>query len=373
MKQKKRILFAAVDTGYRIEHYTKYIENHFSDKLIAESFSKYILPSSQYKVKYTYTCPIDKTHPLLLYAYCSCFFIFSLFRYDIFHFISGETILTRKLRRFELAVYKLLGKRVIMHLVGSDVRSEEFIYWKEKNIKKFLAGEQSIERNLPWQKKLIADIEKYIDFILVSTPDLKQFVRNAVYYPVLIDLEKFLNEVKPMPPSRKKRGDEIVILHAPSNTALKGTAHIHEVLKRLKDNPSYNIRLILPGEKILGTVKKYAVTRYELFEIYKEVDIMIDQMIIGWYGLQSIEALCTGKEVISYVDKDLEKDLFTNCPIKLASVNTLEQVIINCIENIYNGSISSYEDKIDWVKRYHTIENNNTPLLKAWDITNINE
>ena len=138
LKQKKRILFAAVDTGYRIEHYTKYIETNFSDKLTAESFSKYILPSSQYKTNYTYTCPIDKIHPLFLYTYCSFFFVFSLFRYDIFHFISGETILTRKLRRFELAVYKLFGKRVIMHLVGSDVRSEEFIYWKEKNIKKYV-------------------------------------------------------------------------------------------------------------------------------------------------------------------------------------------------------------------------------------------
>jgi hypothetical protein len=109
--KSRRILFAAVDIGYRIEHYTKFIDTHLANKLHAESFSKYVLPKSHYKTNYTYTCPIDKTHPLLLYIYSFAFFVFSLFRYDVFHFFSGETILTRKLRRFEFWIYKLFKKK----------------------------------------------------------------------------------------------------------------------------------------------------------------------------------------------------------------------------------------------------------------------
>jgi hypothetical protein len=372
LKRKKRILFGAVDIGYRIEHYTKFIQENFSDQLIPESFSKFVLPTSQYKTNYTYTCRIDKMHPLILYAYSLCFFIFSLFRYDIFHFISGETILTRKLRRAELFIYKLFGKRVIMHFVGSDIRSEEFIYWKEKNIKHFLEQGTSFEKNLPWQKKLIADTEKYADFILVSTPDLKQFLKNATYYPVVLDLDKFLQEAKPVVP-RIKESDEIVILHSPSNTALKGTVHIHDVLKKIVETLPYNIKLILPGERLMGTIKTYAVTRYELFEIYKQADIVIDQVIIGWYGLQSIEALLMGKEVISYIDPELEGDLFPNCPIELATVNTLEQVIIKCIEKIRANKSNPYKNTVEWVKKYHAIENNNKPLLDAWGVAIIKE
>lgn len=372
MKRKKRILFGAVDIGYRIEHYSKFIRENFSDQLVAESFSKFVLPSSHYKTSYTYTCRIDKRSRLYLYIYSFSFFIFSLFRYDIFHFISGETILTRKLRRIELFIYKLLGKRVIMHFVGSDIRSEEFIYWKEKNIRQFLQSGSSFEKNLPWQKRLIADTEKYADFVLVSTPDLKQFLKHVTYYPVVLDLEKFLREAKPVVP-RITESDEIVILHSPSNTVLKGTTHIHDILNKLVKTLPYKIKLVLPGEQLIGTVKKYSLTRYELFEIYKQADIVIDQVIIGWYGLQSIEALLMGKEVISYIDTGLEIDLFPNCPIELATVNTLEQVIIKCIEKIRTHKRTPYEDTVSWVKKYHTIESNNKPLLDAWGISTIKE
>lgn len=369
MARKKRLLFAAVDTGYRIEHYTNFIHQHFSDKLIAESFSKFVLDPSHYKSSYTYTCPVDKIHPLRKYSYCAWFFIFSLFRYDIFHFIAGETILTRKLRRFELFIYKLLGKRVVMQFVGSDIRSEQFIYWKDKNIRAFLEGNVQFERNLPWQKKLIRDAEKYADAILVSTPDMKPFVKNAIYYPALIDLEKFMREAQPGIPTFHGQDEEIVILHAPSNTAIKGTSHIHEVLKKLQQKSPYKIKLLLPGESIMGTAKKYAVTRYDLFKLFKEADIIIDQVIIGWYGLQSIEALLMGKEVISYVEKDLESDLFPNCPIKLASINTLEEAVLTCIEKIRSGKVTNYQDTLNWVKKYYTLENNNKPLLAAWGLS----
>lgn len=367
-RRKKKILFAAVDTGYRIEHYTNFIQQHYSDKLIAESFSKFVLDPAHYKTSYTYTCPINKTHPLRMYIYCLWFFIFSLFRYDIFHFIAGETILTRKLRRFELFTYKLFGKRVVMQFVGSDIRSEQFIYWKDKNIYAFLSGDDTFERNLPWQKKLIADAEKYADAVLVSTPDLKRYVKNSVYFPALIDLEKFILEAKPETPTFKSKDSEIVILHSPSNTAIKGTLHIHEVLKKMQGTSPYKIKLLLPAEQIFGTTKKYAVTRYDLFKLYKEADIIIDQVIIGWYGLQSIEALLMGKEVISYVEKDLESNLFPNCPIELASINTLEATILKCIEKIHSGKTANYRDTLDWVKKYYTLENNNKVLLSAWGL-----
>ena len=293
--KKKRILFAAIDIGYRIEHYTKFIDKYLSDKLVAESFSKYVLPESHYKTKYTYSCPIDKTHPLILYLYSFSFFLFSLFRYDIFHFISGETILTRKLRSFELKIYKLLGKRVVMHFVGSDIRSEEYLYWKERNIKQYLNGTADFPISEPWQDKLIFDAEKYADCILVSTPDLKSIIPKSIYYPVLLDLEIFFKEISSLKPNQKQK-DEIVILHSPSNTLLKGTIYIHEILKKVAKNSKYKIRLVLPGEKLIGTDKKYSVTRYQLFKLYQEADIVIDQLIIGWYGLQSVEALALKKK-----------------------------------------------------------------------------
>ncbi len=372
--KKRRILFAAVDIGYRIELYTKFIESHLLDKLQAESFSKYVLPASHYKTKYTYVCPIDKTHPFLLYIYSFFFFIYGLFRFDIFHFISGETILTRKLRGVELKVYKLLGKRVIMHFVGSDIRSEEYLTRKEKNIHQFLKGENFGEKSMLYQKKLIADAETYADFIIVSTPDLKKIIPNSIYYPVVLDYKKFLDEISSIP-IEQKNNNEIVILHSPSSVKksnLKGTNYITTILNKIVSSNKYNIRLILPADNNVERKTNYSASRYELFSYYKEADIVIDQMIIGWYGLLSIEALVAGKYVISYVDESLKKELFPECPIKIADVNTLEKVLIDCIEEIFEGKNSLIcDNQRNWVKKYHTIENMNEVLLSAWNLKSI--
>ncbi len=371
MKRRKRILFAAVDIGFRIEHYSKFISTNYSDFLIAESFSKYVLPEKHYKTEYTYTCPINKTHPIKLYLYCLMFFIFSLFRYDVFHFFSGETILTRKLRRFEFSIYKLFGKRIVMHFVGSDIRNPNYIYWKEKNIKNFLLGMNNYPKTLPWQDKLINDSVKYADYILVSTPDLLELVPSAEYYPVLIDIEKHLKEIKNVSTSVKKE-DEIVILHCPSNIQIKGTAYIHEELKRIASS-NKKIKLILPAEEIMLNPKIYSVSRYDLFNLYKEADIVIDQLIIGWYGLQSIEALASGNQVICYIEDPLKTYLFPDCPIVLADVNTFEDCVKETIKKIEENRPINNDNNINWIYKYHSIECNNATLLRAWNITHVSK
>ena len=368
--RKKKILFAAVDIGYRIELYTKFIEENLADKLKAESFSKYVLPEKHYKTHYTYTCPINKTHPIILYLYCFCFFIYSLFRYDIYHFISGETLLTRKLRPFEMYIYKLFRKKIIMQFVGADIRSFKYLEWKDKNIVGYLNGEDLKDKTLKWQKKLISDSIKYANHILVSTPDLLEIIPNAIYYPVVIDAKKFVTEL-----NENKLGEvndkEITILHCPSNKQLKGTSYIHESLDRIIKTSKYPIKLVLPTQKKQADGTSYVMNRYELFKLFQEADIIIDQLIIGWYGLQSIEGLLAGKEVICYVDEKLKSYIYPQCPIHLADVKNIDAIISDCIESVVkNGKPTYKQEQIKWVEKYHTIENNQQALLNAWGITN---
>jgi hypothetical protein len=368
-KPPKKILFAAVDVGYRIELYTKFIRQYHSMELYPESLCTYVLPKEHYKSTYTYEYNFH-LHTKLYRWHKSLFnFIRCLCRYDVFHFISGETLLTRKLRRFELRIYKIFGKRIIMHFVGSDIRDEGYIYWKEQNIIQFIKGTDNNTKSLPWQKELIQDAERYADSVLVSTPDLKKLIPNSIYYPVMLDLDKFLLEINERPPMQRTV-NEIVILHCPSSVVkskLKGTDYIIKVLKKMEQDAKYNIRLLLPSEDEKKRSTNYSATRYELFQYYKEADIIIDQMIIGWYGLLSVEALATGKQVISYIDEALKPFLFPNCPIRQADVNTLEKIIVSCIEDIQNG-VHKPSDQIDWVRKNHTIEYNHMALLNSWNI-----
>ena len=106
--KRKKILFGAVDIGWRIATYTFFIEKQLNDKLISESFSKYVVPSSFYKTTYTYTCPVNTNPKMKFYLYCLWFFITALFKYDIFHFFSGETIV-----RFNFDFSKIFIKEKI--------------------------------------------------------------------------------------------------------------------------------------------------------------------------------------------------------------------------------------------------------------------
>ena len=52
MSKKKKILFAAVDIGWRIEHYAKFINKNLADVLIPYSLVYYKVSEEQYKTSY---------------------------------------------------------------------------------------------------------------------------------------------------------------------------------------------------------------------------------------------------------------------------------------------------------------------------------
>lgn len=358
MKSKrKRILFGAVDIGYRIEHYSKFIREHYHEQLEAESFSKYVLPESHYKTSYTYTCEIYKKSKLYVYCYITCFFIYSLFRFDVFHFLSGETILTRKLRRFELATYKLFGKKVIMHFVGADIRSLKYLDWKRENMNLYLQGiNLTPPISEPHQISLVNDTERYADNIFVSTPDLLDIIPKAKFFPVMIDLKQL--------PKKEKKPNKIKILFSPSSHRTKGSDYVHEVLDLIQKKYKSEVELITPGKNILHN-NSYALTRYELLRMLSEVSIVIDQMVIGWYGLKTVEALAMGCDVVCYIEKGLEKYQFENSPINNANINNLKDVLERLIkQKLINNDF--VEGNRLWAEQYHTLEGNGRALTNVW-------
>lgn len=363
---KKRLLFAAVDVGYRVENFTKYLAENYSDQISTESFVKYQAPNTHYKAQYDFVIDYYTTNRIYRSLAYFLFFLKSLFRYDVFYFISGETILSRRLRRFELKTYKLLGKRVVFNFVGSDIRSENYLIWKQTNIYDYLQGKSAPPKSEDFQKKLIDDALRYADSILVSTPDLLEITPQATYFPVVYDIENLAAEIESIE-EPEKDPNKIYILHSPSNTGTKGTAIINDVLEKIKREFPAAVELIRPyNEKNYELT--HSVSRYKLFQLMKQADIVIDQMVIGWYGLQSIEALITGKTVVCYIEKNLEKFLFEDCPIVTTDVLSLEQTLKNCMAERQMGILPDKRKQIEWLKKYHTPEANGQILLNSIDI-----
>jgi hypothetical protein len=357
MASKKRILFGAVDIGYRIEHYSQFINENFSDRLEAESFSKYVLPSSHFRTSYTYTCEIYKKTKIYVYLYTLCFFIYALFRYDIFHFLSGELILTRKLRRFELWTYRKLGKKIIMHFVGADIRSLKYLDWKRESIEDYLHGKENpLPISEDFQKSLVKDSLTYAQHILVSSADLLEIIPEATFFPVL------LNDSDLAHASMRKEGP-VKILFSPSSHRTKGSKYVHGVLEKIKDKYADNVELLVPGYEVKSE-NAYAMTRYELLNAMRSADIVIDQMIIGWYGLKSVEALFLGCHVICFIDSKYEHNQFEDCPIYNANVLNLYSQIEFLVNHTMEGNRNV--DNKEWLSKYHFIESYKPLLNEIW-------
>ena len=93
---------------------------------------------------------------------------------------------------------------------------------------------------------------------------------------------------------RKKNHKKIVIGHAPTNRDIKGTELILKVLNDLKIN--YGSRLdfhLIEG-----------ISNSEAKLIYQNLDILIDQIYLGWYGGLAVELMALAKPVMCYIRSD---------------------------------------------------------------------
>lgn len=361
--KKIRWLFAALDINGRIELYTRHLKKHFPE-IEVESFVKFRLPDRQYKWDYTYHFQYNKYPGFIQWFISLIFFFYALIRYDVFYFISGETILTRKLLGLELKIYQLLKKKIIFHFVGADIRNTQLIYWRNEHVEDYFCGRvhDAPPAQTKWQKKLTSYAAKYSDLIFVATPDLLAFFKDAssVYFiPVFLNKERFEEEFKKFTKDvQKVNQKKFVILHAPSNPPIKGTSYILKVLNELKKERG-DIEIINTTDPAIceRIHPPYSVSKYTLYKFYKLADIVIDQILIGWYGLQTVEALYLGKEVICYIDPTLQDYLFERGIIHTCNKG-LKHAIIAAIERIKSEANSIREERYrNYVIRYHTIEN----------------
>ncbi len=83
------------------------------------------------------------------------------------------------------------------------------------------------------------------------------------------------------------------VLHAPSHRGVKGTRYILDAISRLKKE-GISLELILVE----------GLSHSEVKQVYERADLLIDQLLCGWYGGVAIELMALGKPVICYIRKE---------------------------------------------------------------------
>jgi glycosyltransferase involved in cell wall biosynthesis len=203
---------------------------------------------------------------------------------DIFHFYFGLTLLPKSV---QFPLLRALGKRSVMHFLGSDIRGRP-------------PGE------LAWAKRAGARV--------VGSYDAARWVPDAHVIPPGIDVRA----IEPAPPADR---DRPVVLHAPSSRAKKGTEEIVAACAEL------DVEL----EIVEG------LDHREAFERYRRADVIVDQLNAGWYGVFAIEAMALGKPVITFLHDEAvrktEEAFGVDVPIVNATPETLAGVLRPLVES----------------------------------------
>lgn len=163
-----------------------------------------------------------------------------------------------------------------------------------------------------------------------------------------IDLKKF----EPYRKINQKQSSEVLrVLHAPNHRALKGTHFFIKAVEELRAE-GHNIELILMERQ----------SNEDVLKMMSQVDLVADQLIVGWYAMFALEAMAMGKPVLCYLRDDLIK-LYENAgiierneiPIIHCTPSTVKETLLKQIEN-RNQFKSIGQASLQFVHKYHSLE-----------------
>lgn len=257
---------------------------------------------------------IDKSKKYLLPVYAiklAGFLLFALFRYNIYHFHFGRSILNNH----ELWLYDMLGKKYFYEFHGSDLRDyERFCRNSAMPFTPDLIMHPKLKKR---NRKICRKAKQIILHDDELIPYLPAEHAPVQVVPLRVDLSLFV----PQFPLAADTGS-VRIVHAPSKRASKGTEFVLNALERIRQRYP-QVELVLVEGK----------TQDEAKAIYSTADIIVDQLLIGTYGVFSIESMALGKPVVTYISEEMKERLPEDLPIVSADVNTIESVLEDLICN----------------------------------------
>jgi len=225
-------------------------------------------------------------------------FIRSLFRYRaVYLYFNGGPLMTRPLVwRAEPWLYRLAGIKVVVMPYGADVQ--------EMSRSRNLAFKHAYGIDYPEHRHRRRMVAAKIDLWTRGADHVisgVEWVDYLYHWDTLmlghfsIDAERW-DDVAPTAenaaPARKP--GPLRIFHAPNHRAIKGTAAFETAVAELQAE-GVEVELVM-----LQRVSNDVIRQTML-----DVDIVADQLVVGWYAMFALEAMSMGKPVLCYLRPDL--------------------------------------------------------------------
>lgn len=191
----------------------------------------------------------------------------------------------------DLAWLKRAGKGIVVTYQGDDARQGDYVrahfainFANEVDDTYYSAASDQYKR---WR---IQQFARYADRIFALNPDLLHVLPEQAQFLPYAHLD--LNDWKPAA-NQESATKPPVIVHAPSHRGVKGTRYVVEAITRLQAEG-------VPLEFILVE----GLSNDEARKLYEKADLLIDQLLAGWYGGLAVELMALGKPVMCYLRED---------------------------------------------------------------------
>ena len=211
--------------------------------------------------------------------------------FDIYHFFQRPFYLSIPssghdgFLGFEIPLLKARGKRIAYRFTGWELIDRD-LELANNPYSAFRHGWDG-HFNRHMKKEYLEFLRCYCDAFMVVDPMMHEHCPEADIVPRVLRVDDF-EEV-----GIEKR-DVPMVLHAPSNSTYKGSKFVLDALEQLKrDGVKFELKILNRCPFV------------EAVEWYKRADIIVDQLLIGWYGVLAMECMAMGKPVAVYMREDL--------------------------------------------------------------------
>lgn len=266
--------------------------------------------------------------------------------YDIFHFNWGTSLLTSRssgLLHLELPFYPDSAKLFVTYN-GCDARQKYPTIERggisacaECQVQQCESGKLDRTRQLGIEK-----MARHVEHSWALNPDLLHFLPSQT--------SSFLPYAIPglgVAPSWPSMRGSLKLVHAPTNRDIKGTHYLLEAVDRLNQAHPGCIELVLvEGLSHVAALQKY-----------QEADLVVDQLLIGWYGGFAVESMLLGKPVIARIAAEDLHFIPAEMAVQLessminADPGSLDAALLRCVkdrEYLARVARNGYEYACTW-------------------------
>lgn len=227
-------------------------------------------------------------------------YVFALFRYKCIYtyFTGGPLGFTTLLARLEPFLLQLAGIKTVIMPFGADVqvltrtRNRLVVHAYAKDYPGFRHSKGRTAGQIDMWTSGADHIISGCDWV-----DYLYYWDTLMLSHFTIDTDDF--KVKAPRGVMEKPCNPLRLIHAPNHRNLKGTDHILKAVEELQaEGLAIELSLV------------EGVPNSEIIELIQAADVVVDQLVLGWYAMFAIEGMALGKPVVCHVRQDF-LDLYT--------------------------------------------------------------